>query len=259
MHALLENKLIVVAGACGRIGKALCKKILASAGEVVLADINEEKMKEFAKELETEFKKEVFFVKMDICSRRNLQENIEKIALKFKKIDAFVNSSYPFGKDWGKVPYYELEYEQICESLNLHLGGFMLAAQEFVRFFKKQGYGNIINLSSIMGVYAPKFENYAGTSMQSSLEYSVIKAGINHLGVWLAKELFNTNIRVNTLVSGGILDNQPEIFLQAYRKCCASKGMLEAHDVCGALVFLLSDESKFITGQSLVVADGWGL
>lgn len=53
-----------------------------------------------------------------------------------------------------------------------------------------------------MGVYAPKFENYEGTSMQSSLEYSVIKAGINHMSSWLAKELFNQNIRVNTLASG---------------------------------------------------------
>ena len=95
--------------------------------------------------------------------------------------------------------------------------------------------------------------------MQSSLEYSVIKAGINHLGVWLAKELFNTNIRVNTVVSGGILDKQDENFLQAYRACCASKGVLEADDVCGLIVFLLSDLSLYIRGQSLVVDDGWSL
>ena len=56
-----------------------------------------------------------------------------------------------------------------------------------------------------------------------------------------------------------ILDNQNELFLKAYRKCCASKGMLDADDICGTLVFLLSDESKFITGQTLVVDDGWGL
>lgn len=109
-----------------------------------------------------------------------------------------------------------------------------------------------------MGVYAPKFENYEGTSMQSSLEYSVIKAGINHMGTWLAKELFNQNIRVNTLASGEFRQSK-RTFLKAYRKCCASKGMLDADDICGTLVFLLSDESRFITGQTLVVDDGWGL
>lgn len=256
---MLENKIIFVAGACGRIGKALCKKILQNKGIPIIADINTNKASEFKKELEKEFKIKLLSVKLDITSKKSLNSCIQKTKQKYNKIDSFINTSYPYGKHWGKVAYYELSFEQICESLNLHLGGFMLAAQEFVKFFKTQGFGNIVNLSSIMGVYAPKFENYKGTNMQSSLEYSVIKAGINHLGVWLAKELFNTNIRVNTLASGGIEDGQNPLFLKAYRKCCASKGMLEASDVCGALVFLLSDESSFITGQTLVVSDGWGL
>ncbi|MBK1973887.1 SDR family oxidoreductase [Campylobacter sp. TTU-622] len=256
---MLEEKIIFVVGACGRIGKELCRAILKNKGIAVLADINEECLKDLKEKLNKEFNQELLSIKLDITSKESLNEAILKTKQKYQKIDAFVNSSYPCGKNWGKTSYYELSYEELCENLNLHLGGFILAAQEFVKYFKKQGYGNIINLSSIMGVYAPKFENYKNTSMQSSLEYSVIKAGINHLGVWLAKELFNTNIRVNTLAAGGILDNQPQIFLDAYRKCCASKGMLEASDLCGTLVFLLSDASKFITGQTLVVSDGWGL
>ncbi|MBK1963750.1 flagellin modification protein PtmA [Campylobacter novaezeelandiae] len=256
---MLEGKIIFVVGACGRIGKELCKAILKNKGIAVLADINEKALKDLKEELHKEFNQELLSLKLDITSKESLNDAILKTEQKYKKIDAFVNSSYPCGKNWGKTPYYELSYEELCENLNLHLGGFILASQEFVKYFKKQGYGNIINLSSIMGVYAPKFENYKNTSMQSSLEYSVIKAGINHLGVWLAKELFNTNIRVNTLAAGGILDNQPQVFLDAYRKCCASKGMLEASDLCGTLVFLLSDASKFITGQTLVVSDGWGL
>ncbi len=259
LFVMLENKIIFVAGACGRIGKALCQKILLSKGIPILADINKERLNKLQENLETNFKTKLLSLELDITKQESLQTALQKSQERYGKIDAFVNSSYPFGKDWGKTPYYELKYEQICESLNLHLAGFMLAAQEFVKFFKQQGYGNIINLSSIMGVYAPKFENYEGTSMQSSLEYSVIKAGINHMSSWLAKELFNQNIRVNTLASGGILDNQNELFLKAYRKCCASKGMLDADDICGTLVFLLSDESKFITGQTLVVDDGWGL
>ncbi|TBR78222.1 SDR family NAD(P)-dependent oxidoreductase [Campylobacter novaezeelandiae] len=256
---MLEGKIIFVVGACGRIGKELCKAILKNKGIAVLADINEKALKDLKEELHKEFNQELLSLKLDITSKESLNDAILKTEQKYKKIDAFVNSSYPCGKNWGKTPYYELSYEELCENLNLHLGGFILASQEFVKYFKKQGYGNIINLSSIMGVYAPKFENYKNTSMQSSLEYSVIKAGINHLGVWLAKELFNTNIRVNTLAAGGILDNQPQVFLDAYRKCCASKGILEASDLCGTLVFLLSDASKFITGQTLVVSDGWGL
>ncbi|MBS4240925.1 flagellin modification protein PtmA [Campylobacter vulpis] len=252
---MLKDKVIFIAGACGRIGSALSKELLEQNAKLVLADINEANLSKLTQGLRGEF----LSVRLDITSKESLESAISQAVRHFAKIDGFVNASYPCGKDWGKVGYYEASFEQICESLNLHLGGFILAANAFVKFFKKQGYGNIINLSSIMGVYAPKFENYAGTSMQSSLEYSVIKAGINHLGVWMAKELFNTNIRVNTLASGGILDNQVDSFLKAYRKCCASKGMLEAGDVCGMIAFLLSDKAKFITGQTLVVADGWGL
>lgn len=247
---MLKDKVIVVAGANGRIGKALCKEIIKHKGIAVACDLND---------LAFELEKEVFFVKMNITQKPSLQNAIDKITQKYGRIDGFVNSAYPLGKHHEQKAYYELEFDEICEVLSVHLGGFILAAQEFVKFFKKQGYGNIINLSSIMGVYAPKFENYANTTMQSSLEYSVIKAGINHLGVWLAKELFNTKIRVNSLASGGILDNQPQSFLNAYRKCCANKGMLDAKDICGTICFLLSDLSEFITGQTIVVADGWGL
>ena len=254
---MLKGKIIVVAGANGRIGKALCKEILAQNGTPVLADLNENA--EFKRLLESEFKADLMSVALDICDKQSLQNAINSVSCKYGKIDGFVNSAYPVGKSHEQKPYYELEFDEICDALNVQLGGFILAAQEFVKFFKAQKSGVLVNLSSIMGVYAPKFENYAGTSMQSSLEYSVIKAGINHLGRWLAKELFNTGVRVNTLASGGILDAQPESFLRAYKNCCASKGMLESKDICGAICFLLSDLSAYINGQVLLVDDGWGL
>lgn len=275
---MLKNKIIIVAGANGRIGSALCAEILRQNALPVLADIAENaKFKanleaKFSKNLQeftrnfasnstqkAEFKPELMSVKMDICDKNSLQSAINSVAAKYGKIDGFVNCAYPMAKSHEVKAYYELEFSEICEALNVHLGGFMLAAQEFAKFFKRQNYGNIVNLSSIMGVYAPKFENYKGTNMQSSLEYSVIKAGINHMGRWMAKELFGTGVRVNTLASGGILDAQPQSFLAAYKGCCASKGMLDGRDVCGTAAFLLSDLSAFINGQVIVVDDGWGL
>lgn len=253
---MLKEKVVFIAGACGRIGGALSRAVLERGARLVAGDIDAARLKELEEDLNA-FEGKILTIPIDITDKAGLSQSFEKATTHFGKIDGFINASYPPLKH--QKPYYELEFSELCENLNAHLGGFMLAAQEAVKFFKKQGWGNIINFSSIMGVYAPKFENYAGTSMQSSLEYSVIKAGINHMGAWLAKELFNANIRVNTLACGGILDAQPQSFLSAYRKCCASKGMLEARDVCGAAVFLLSDESRFITGQTLVVDDGWGL
>ncbi|WP_297192140.1 oxidoreductase [uncultured Campylobacter sp.] len=255
---MLDNKVVFIAGACGRIGKELSKQCLENKACIIISDMNEENLKLLEKDLGKN-SEQILALETDISSKESLNKAINASLKHFSKIDSFVNTTYPYPKHWGKIPYYEASFEQICESLNMHLAAYILAAQEFIKFFKKQGFGNLINLSSIMGFKAPKFENYEGTSMQSPLEYSVIKAGINHLGVWLAKECFKQNIRVNTVSSGGIKDCQSETFLKAYNKSCASKGMLDTSDLCGAILFLLSDLSKNITGQNLIVDDGWSL
>ena len=76
---------------------------------------------------------------------------------------------------------------------------------------------------------------------------------------WLAKRYRQQNIRVNCISLGGILEQQPEPFLARYKSSCNSKGMLNAEDVAGALLYLLSNQSQFVTGQNLVVDDGWSL
>ena len=122
-----------------------------------------------------------------------------------------------------------------------------------------QGHGNLVHISSIHGISAPKFEHYEGSDMVSPIEYSAIKAGIISIARYLAKYCNNQNIRVNCISPGGILDKQPDSFLKKYRSSCQSKGMLDAVDIAGALSFLLSDHSKYINGQNIIVDDGWSL
>jgi NAD(P)-dependent dehydrogenase (short-subunit alcohol dehydrogenase family) len=95
--------------------------------------------------------------------------------------------------------------------------------------------------------------------MNSPIEYSAIKAGVVAITKYLAKYYKNKNIRVNCISPGGILDNQPEIFLENYSNNCNSKGMLDSQDLNGALIFLLSDSSKYVNGQNIIVDDGWSL
>ena len=95
--------------------------------------------------------------------------------------------------------------------------------------------------------------------MISPIEYSAVKSGIIAITRWLAKYHKNKNIQVNCVSPGGILDRQPQSFLKQYRESCTSKGMLDPTDVVGAILFLLSDQSKYINGQNIVVDDGWSL
>ena len=95
--------------------------------------------------------------------------------------------------------------------------------------------------------------------MTSPVEYAVIKSGLIHLTKYMAKYFKGKNIRINTISPGGILNNQPEEFLKKYNDQCSQKGMLEAKDLNGTLLFLLSDASCYINGQNILVDDGFCL
>ncbi len=139
----------------------------------------------------------------------------------------------------------------------MNLGCYFLVSQLFGKYFKKQGYGNIINIGSIYGVVAPKFDIYEKTEMTIPVEYAAIKSGVIHLTKYLAKYFKGENIRVNCLSPGGILNGQERNFIERDNDKCLSKGMLDSRDIVGSLVYLLSGMSKYVNGLNLVVDDGF--
>lgn len=141
----------------------------------------------------------------------------------------------------------------------MNLGGYFVTSQVFAQYFESQSHGNIINISSIYGVVAPKFEIYDNTPMTMPVEYAAIKSGLIHLTKYMAKYFRGMNIKVNALSPGGIFDHQPKPFLEEYKKQCLNKGMLDANDLQGTLVYLLSDMSKFVNGENIIVDDGFSL
>jgi len=256
---MLKNKVVVITGGAGLIGKEFVKAVVENSGIAIIADINEDtgaKVKDdLSKELNT---KNIDFVKLDITSKKSLNKCIQYLDHTYKRIDALVNNAYPRNKNYGKH-FFDVEYNDFVENTGLNLGGYFTASQQFALYFQKQGYGNIINISSIYGVVAPKFEIYENTSMTMPVEYAVIKSGLIHLTKYMAKYFKGMNIKVNALSPGGIFDNQPEAFLEAYKKQCLNKGMLDKSDLKGTLVYLLSDMSKYVNGQNIVVDDGFSL
>jgi NAD(P)-dependent dehydrogenase (short-subunit alcohol dehydrogenase family) len=141
----------------------------------------------------------------------------------------------------------------------MNVGGYFLMAQKVSKYFLNQGYGNIINIASIYGAIAPRFSIYENVEMTMPVEYAAIKSAQLHLTRYLSKYLKGANIRVNAISPGGVFDDQPEEFLKAYSKYCNNTGMLNKSDLNGALVFLLSDMSKCVNGQNLIVDDGFSL
>lgn len=256
---MLSNKNIVITGGAGLIGKSFVKAIVNNSGTAIIADIDIENSQKICSELREEFNTDnIDVVQMDITDKKSIQNCISKIDKKFKKIDGLINNAYPRNKNYGKH-FFDVKYSDFVENVGLNLGGYFLTSQQFSEYFRIQGFGNIINISSVYGVIAPKFEVYKGTSMTMPPEYAAIKSGLIHLTQYMAKYLSGNNIRVNTISPGGIFDNQNIGFLEAYRQECLNKGMLDPEDLQGALVFLLSDASKYINGQNIIVDDGFTL
>jgi len=251
---MLKNKVIIVTGGAGAIGQCFIKEITESGGIAIAADIN----LDAAISLEQAYSGNVEAAYLDITNKESILTLIEKIKQRYGRIDALVNNAYPRNKNYGRK-FEEVTFADFCENVDMHLGGYFLVAQQFCLAFKKQGYGNVVNISSIYGSKAPRFEIYEGTSMAMPVEYAAIKAAIEHLTRYFAQYFKGAGIRVNCISPGGILDGQPTEFLTRYNSFAASKGMLDADDVQGTLIFLLSDMSKYINGQNIVVDDGWSL
>ncbi len=256
---MLSNKVVVITGGAGLLGKEFIKAIIEHNGNAIIADINSDIGSSAKESLSLELNaKNIDFVELDITSKESLQQCINYLNTKYGKIDALVNNAYPRNKNYGKH-FFDVEYSDFCQNTNLNLGGYFLTSQQFANYFKEQGYGNIINISSIYGVIAPKFEIYENTTMTMPIEYAAIKSGLLHLTKYMAKYFKGMNIRVNAISPGGIFDNQPPQFLANYKKQCLNKGMLDKSNLKGTLIYLLGDMSKYVNGQNIIVDDGFSL
>jgi NAD(P)-dependent dehydrogenase (short-subunit alcohol dehydrogenase family) len=256
---MIKGKVVVITGGAGLLGKEFVKAVVENGGVAIIADINEEIGFHVKNNLINELNStNIDFVKLDITSKDSLNSCINYLENNYKKIDALVNNAYPRNKNYGNH-FFDVEYEDFVENLGLNLGGYFTTSQQFAKYFQKQGYGNIINISSIYGVIAPRFEIYKDTQLSMPIEYAAIKSGLIHLSKFMAKYFQGMNIRVNTISPGGILNNQSQEFLDKYNHYGMSKGILEANDIKGSLLFLLSDMSLYVNGQNLIVDDGWTL
>lgn len=255
---MLKEKNIIVTGGAGLIGSAICKTIGKLGGNVAIADLDKKKSGELQKQL-VELEVNSICLEMDITDKKSINLNLEIAHNKLGPIHGLVNNAYPRPKGFGK-DFFDVEYITLCQSLNLHLGGYFLTSQCFLEYsLKNKIQSSLINMGSIYGVIAPKFDIYEGTGMFNGPEYAMIKSGVIHLTKYMAQKFKTSGIRVNSVCPGGIFDHQDEKFVSAYNKHCGTKGMLSPEDISSSISFLLSDESRYVTGQNLVIDDGFTL
>lgn len=248
----LKLKTIVVMGAAGRLGRVICETLLAEGANVVAVDQELASFSAWQHE-------RLLCLEGDITQVLSLQAVMEQSQSHFGQLNGAVNTAYPRNSNYGKS-FLDVRYDDFCENLALHLGGYFLFMQQCVAYaLTHKTPFSLVNLSSIYGSIAPRFSLYEDTNMTMPVEYAAIKAGLDQLVNYVSAYTKKSSFRVNCVSPGGIIANQDELFLTRYNSFCRQKGMLEPQDVIGTIVFLLSDASEYLCGQNIIVDDGFHL
>lgn len=247
----LENKIAVVSGGAGLVGYFISEGLAEAGAKVIVADVNLKKCKEIAKEL-TNNGLDVEAEELDITDEKSIIELRDKVVSKHRKIDILVNSAVarPMQKFDDPIENWE-------SSMKTNATGIFLCTRIFVDQMVKQKKGNIINISSIYGMVGPDFRIYEGTDMDNPPDYAFHKAGLINFTRYLATRFAKYNIRVNCIIAGGLFNNQPKAFLDKYNCRVPLGRMANGDDIKGAVVYLASDASSYVTGHNLIVDGGW--
>ena len=245
-----SGKVAIVTGGAGLIGKEIVRGLAVNGATVYVADNDEARTKKLF------CSRGIKFVYMDITSEGSIIEAFAAVKKQAKRIDILVNSAYPRTKDWGKK-FENVSLGSWNANVDGQLGGYFLCCREAARYMKRQGGGSIVNIGSTYGVVAPDFSIYEGTEMTMPAAYSAIKGGLITFTKYLAAYYGKDKVRANVVSPGGIFNHQPKNFTQKYSKKVPLGRMGEPCEVAGAVVYLASDASRYVTGHNLMVDGGW--
>jgi len=262
----LENKVAIVTGATGLLGRHHAEALAQAGASVLMTDLCLERCEALAKELSRTFDIHSAGIAADITDPGAIELLRSEAIRRFGAIDVLINNAaiddvFRDSAEESRFENYQLNSWQRC--LDVNLTGTFLCCQIVGSEMAKRGSGSIINVASTYGIVAPDQSLYRrpdGTqAFYKSVAYPVSKAGVLGLTRFLAAYWGSAGVRVNALSPGGVENSQDEYFIDNYRARTPIGRMAKPHDYRGAIVFLASDASSYMTGANLVVDGGWSV
>ena len=244
MDKRLKNRIIIVTGGNGLLGKSIIKRLTLEGAFCINFEINHKTNEDLSQ------------VYCDITNVESIDNALGLVISKYSKIDGLINNAYPRTKDWGNK-FEEIEINSWKNNLDWQLNSYFYITQKVLVQMELQKSGSIVNMASIYGVVGADFSVYEGTTMTMPAAYSAIKGALINFTRYLASYFGPKQIRVNAVSPGGIYDNQNELFVQNYSRKVPMRRLGTPEDISPTVAFLLSDDAKYITGQNIIIDGGW--
>jgi NAD(P)-dependent dehydrogenase (short-subunit alcohol dehydrogenase family) len=260
----LNDRVIVVTGGLGQLGTEFTRALTSNGGRVVVLDLDVSPARR--PKLDSAQRDRVMYLAADICVRAQLEAALEQVEKEWGAPHGLINNaaldSPPNAPAAENGPFETYPKESWDRILDVNLSGAFQCCQVFGGRMAEEGRGTIVNISSIYGIVSPdqrlyEYRRKEGVPFIKPVAYSASKSGLLNLTRYLATYWARRGVRVNTLTLAGVLRSQDAAFLEAYNARMPMGRMAQPDEYNGAIVFLCSDASSYMTGSNMVIDGGW--
>jgi NAD(P)-dependent dehydrogenase (short-subunit alcohol dehydrogenase family) len=255
----LKNKRALVTGAAGHIGRAISNALASYGADLVLVDINQETLESLADELRDTCQVEILPKSVNLEDPDSVNQLSQSLLDELDNLEVLVHCAALVGtsdlKGWV-CEFKDQSEETWMKAIQVNLTSIFQISRDLTPLLSKSDKSSIITVSSIYGVVGPDMRIYGDSAMGNPAAYAASKAGLIQYTKWLSTVLA-PNVRANSISLGGIFRGQSEDFLQRYCDKTPLGRMGTEEDVVGAVVYLASDASSYVTGQNLMIDGGW--
>lgn len=261
----LEDKVAVVVGGGGQIGQETCRVFLDAGCRVAIVDLDGPHLETLTGKLLAEYPDAVVGVPTDITRAESVEAAKTLVLGRWKQVDVLVNHAHFKGNPRSLephnsffAPFEDYPLDLWTAALEVNLTGMFLCCQAFGRSMLDSGSGSIINTSSTYGLVSPNKSVYGQSGINSPVSYATTKGAIINFTRYIATHWADRGVRANVLCPGGVRNPaQSPDFVEQYERLTPMGRMAEATDYRGAVLFLASDASNYMTGAALTVDGGW--
>jgi NAD(P)-dependent dehydrogenase (short-subunit alcohol dehydrogenase family) len=257
----IKGRRVLITGANGNLGRVMAETLGELGADLILLDRPGTDFSTLENNLSEKWKVRILTLTYDIEVQEEREALIERVKSDGIGLNCLINNAAFVGstnlQGWV-APFEEQSIETWRRAIEVNLTAAFHLSQAFAPELRAAKSGNIINIASIYGKFGPDLALYDGTEMGNPAAYAASKGGLLQLTRWLAT-VMAPDVRVNSISPGGIFRNQQESFVERYISKTPLKRMATEDDFRGAVAFLSTDMSSYVTGQSLSVDGGWGI